>query len=123
MMMSKLARIPTPAHRPWHPSLPAHRPCPIARFDLASSAGGQPVTTLFLNRAPYPVRVFHVDGGGVEVPVLSLRSGEHAEVSGLSTYAWRARTRGSALLLELSATPQAEEATGVTTVHVLECGA
>ena len=105
------------------PPAAAARPCPVARFDLASTGDGRSTALLFVNRAPYPVRVLHLDAAGLEVPVLSLRAGEHAEVDALTSYAWRVRTQGSALLLELGPpqVPDADEATGVTTIHILEC--
>ena len=113
--------------------LPAHvdddvkassRPCPIARFDLASnSTGGMPINVLFVNRAPYPVRLFHVDADAREVPALSLRMGEHAEVRSRSSQAWRARSHGGALLMELAGVVAAsEEESGVATVYVFPCG-
>ena len=101
------------------------RPCPIARFDLASnSTGGMPINVLFVNRAPYPVRLFHVDADAREVPALSLRMGEHAEVRSRSSQAWRARSHGGALLMELAGAVAAseEEESGVATVYVLPCG-
>ena len=115
--------------------LPAHvdddvgkassRPCPIARFDLASnSTGGMPINVLFVNRAPYPVRLFHVDADAREVPALSLRMGEHAEVRSRSSQAWRARFAWRrALLMELAGVVAAsEEESGVATVYVFPCG-
>ena len=38
-----------------------------------------PTTVLFVNRAPHPVRVLHLDAVGREVPAFSLRVGEHTE--------------------------------------------
>lgn len=105
------------------PAVRMTRRCPVARFDLASTAHGSNVMLLFVNRAPHPVRIFHLEASGVEVAVLSLRAGEHAEVSALSSYAWRVRTRDNSLLLELAPAqvPPVEEATGVSTIHVLDC--
>lgn len=98
--------------------------CPVARAEVASTGeGGAPLVALFVNRAPFPVRVYQVDSRKVEVPVLSLRAGEHAEVEGLSTYAWRARSLGGGLMLELESTPQpaSNDAGGAATIHIAEC--
>ena len=97
-------------------------PCPVATFDLASTAHGADLVALFVNRAPHPVRVLHVDATGREVPTLALRAGEHAEVRGKASYAWRARAHSGALLLELARTPAPPDgAGGVTTIHVSPC--
>ena len=95
---------------------PQRPPCPLASFDLASSAAGVPTTALFINRAPFPVRVLHLDGDGIEVPILSLSVDEHAEVTGLSSHAWRVRTQGGALLVERAATQAPEDA-----IQIREC--
>ena len=98
------------------------RACPVARFDLASTGDGSPLLALFVNRAPHPVRILHVDAAGLEVPVLTLRAGEHAEVQARASYAWRARSQSGTLLLELERTPEPPEDGGdVTTVHVPPC--
>lgn len=69
------------------------------------------------------MRVLHLDTAGVEVPALSLRVGEHAELRARSTYAWRARAHAGALLLELPRTPPPADAEeSVATVHVRDCG-
>ena len=101
------------------------RPCPVATFDLTSSADGAPVIVLFVNRAPHPITVLHVDQGGLEVAALSLRVGEHAEVRARASYAWRARSRVGTLLLELARTPPSDAVTDAgdtATVHVHACG-
>ena len=113
------------AHDEW-PALisrppPPLKPCPTARFQLASTGVGEPVVALFINRAPYPIHVYHVDARGLEVPTLSLRVGEHVEIEGLSSYAWRARTHSGILLLELDWTPP--PVNDVVSIHILACDA
>jgi hypothetical protein len=54
------------------------------------------------------------------VPVLSLRANEHSEATSLPGYAWRVRTYGGKLLLELDATPPPTD-DDVALVHVFEC--
>ena len=76
---------------------------------------------LFLNRSPYPVRVLHVDSTGVELALLSLRPAEHAEVDTDSLQAWRVRTLGGSLLVELDATPRVDDASGMAAIHIEDC--
>ena len=44
-------------------------------------------------------------------------------MEGLSTYAWRARSLGGGLMLELESTPQpaSNDAGGAATIHIAEC--
>ena len=112
----------------WDGALPSRRlglrPCPPPQLrTLASAASaGMAVTVLFLNRSPYPVRVLTVDVHGLEDALLSLRPAEHAEVNARTSQAWRARTLGGALLLELEATPPVDVDTDVASVHIHDCG-
>jgi hypothetical protein len=101
----------------------ALRPCPQPRLGGSgfSSGGGQPVQALFLNRSPYPVRVLHVDSTGAEQALLSLRPAEHAEVDTDSLQAWRVRTLGGSLLVELDATPRVDDASGMAAIHIEDC--
>ena len=101
----------------------ALRPCPQPRLGGSgfSSGGGQPVQALFLNRSPYPVRVLHVDSTGAEQALLSLRPAEHAEVHTDSLQAWRVRTLGGSLLVELDATPRVDDASGMAAIHIEDC--
>ena len=98
------------------------RRCPDASEGVASAADGTAVVVLFVNRAPHPVRILHVEETGLERAVLSLRAGEHAEVAAHSGHAWRVRTFGGALLRQLPATPlPADDGTGTSTLHIFEC--
>jgi len=101
----------------------ALRPCPQPRLGGSgfSSGGGQPVQALFLNRSPYPVRVLHVDSTGAEQALLSLRPAEHAEVDTDSLQAWRVRTLGGSLLVELDTTPRVDDASGMAAIHIEDC--
>jgi hypothetical protein len=101
----------------------ALRPCPQPRLGGGgfSSGGGQPVQALFLNRSPYPVRVLHVDSTGAEQALLALRPAEHAEVDTVSLQAWRVRTLGGSLLVELDATPRVDDASGMAAIHIEDC--
>ena len=78
-----------------------------------------PINVLFVNRAPYPVRLFHVDADAREVPALSLRMGEHAEVRSRSSQAGRARSHSGALLMELAGGSRLKEmlAQGISNSH------
>lgn len=99
----------------------AARSCPESSEGIFSRAHGQPVTLLFLNRAPYPVSLAHLDGDGAEVPVMSLRSAEHAELAALTSHAWRVRTLGGTLLKELVDTLAVPQEDGVAMVHIHPC--
>ena len=72
----------------------------------------------------------HLDAKGREVPAMSLRVGEHAEVRALTSYAWRVRSHSGSLLLEMARTPSPPEPVegsspadaDVVTIHVRPCG-
>ena len=92
---------------------------------VASRGGGAPLQLLLLNRAPFPVTLAFVDATGEEVALRTLRVREHAEYETLATHAWRVRTLGGHLLVEVApgdlTAPPAAESGGVVTVYVNEC--
>jgi len=106
------------------PEMPLPR-CPAPRAGVASRGGGAPLQLLLLNRAPFPVTLAFVDATGEEVALRTLRVREHAEYETLATHAWRVRTLGGHLLVEVApgdlTAPPAAESGGVVTVYVNEC--
>jgi len=101
---------------------PASRRCPQPTVPPpTSTADGEPLIVLFLNRSPYPVKVAHMDKRSIEVPLLSLQPAEHVELSARTSDAWRVRTLSGVLLLELGRTPPAKPRGGAAMVHIFEC--
>lgn len=119
---SALLDAATAAGDGWAAATPRLAACPVASEPLSSGGDGEAVDLVFANRAPFPTRVYHMEGGA-EVPILSLRPAELGEVSALTSHAWRVRTHGGSLVLELRATPPNDGASGVSTVHIVECAA
>lgn len=99
---------------------PGVRPCPEERPGLATGAGGQECSLLFINRAPYPVRLFNVDALGGEVPLQIIRVDEHAEYTASTAHAWRVRSLRGSLLLELEGVARVD-IPGPAVVHILDC--
>ena len=58
---------------------------------------------------------------GAEVPLLSLRAAEHAEMLARPSHAWRVRTLGGAVLLELVGSPGGEDSDAPVTIHIEDC--
>ena len=66
------------------------------------------------------MRLISLDIEGGEVPLRTIGVNEHAEYEGSTRHAWRARSWGGQLLLELRAAPVPSVA-GPVVVHILEC--
>ncbi|KAL1496660.1 hypothetical protein AB1Y20_014260 [Prymnesium parvum] len=96
------------------------RVCPAASEGLASGAGGESLTLLFANRTPFPVQIISLDAEGGEVALQTIATHGLAEYEASTAHAWRVRSMGGQLLLELNGSVrQADEEPVV--VHIVEC--